>query len=260
MVALVTLAAWGCGDAPGEAGGDRELEQVRAEVRGGGVAGVCDWPAVVALDLACSGVLVHPQVVVYAAHCGLGVRNIAFGERSDQPARIEPTLRCAAHREAALGNGLDLAYCILQRPVADIDPIPIAANCERSGIVAGAAATLVGFGSNVEGAAFGIKRSAQVTVTSIGQELLADSRNAAGGACVGDSGAPLVFDVAGRGVYRVGAIVSGDFNGADEWVQVFPNTTTGFWEFRGAHGGGTVFATAQCLTNNQQHNTNTGIH
>jgi hypothetical protein len=53
--------------------------------------------------------------------------------------------------------------------------------------------------------------------------------------------------------------VSGEFNGADEWVQVFPNREGGAWTLDArageSHfgGNGNVYAEAQCLETNQFH-------
>ena len=47
---------------------------------GGSEVAACGWPSVVALDGTCSGTLVHPQVVLYAAHCGPNVHFVTPGE------------------------------------------------------------------------------------------------------------------------------------------------------------------------------------
>jgi hypothetical protein len=166
---------------------------LRAAVRGGSESLPCEWPAVVALDHHCSGTLVHPEVVVYAAHCGTGIRNVSFGEDADQPERVIETRRCEAHPEAALGNGFDVAFCLLAEPVVDIPSLPIAAGCELDTVRPGLNATLVGFGFEREGGAFGIKRSASVVIGQTGADLIVEP--AAAGTCAGDSGGPLVMEL-----------------------------------------------------------------
>src|SRR5687768_132103 len=47
---------------------------------GGSEVAACGWPSVVALDGTCSGTLVHPRVVLYAAHCGPNVDFVTPGD------------------------------------------------------------------------------------------------------------------------------------------------------------------------------------
>jgi hypothetical protein len=102
------------------------------------------------LDLGCSATLVHPEVVIYAAHCGEGIGSVSFGEALERPERVVATRRCVAHPDAALGNGFDVALCVLAEPVGDVPAIPIAAGCELDAVRMGGAATLVGFGPDQE--------------------------------------------------------------------------------------------------------------
>ena len=47
--------------------------------------------------------------------------------------------------------------------------------------------------------------------------------------------------------------VSGDFNGADEWIQVYPRFDDGTWRMQGfAASGNGVFARAECVELNQR--------
>lgn len=163
-------------------------------VSGGRAAATCDFPAIAGLDLGCSATLVHPEVVLYAAHCGEGIRGVTFGEDLDRPERVLETSRCEAHPEAALGNGFDVAFCLLAQPVDDVPPLPIAAGCELGAIEAGMTATLVGYGPDEASGRFGLKRSLDVTLGAIAQDLVATAE--AGASCPGDSGGPLVLDLA----------------------------------------------------------------
>jgi hypothetical protein len=47
--------------------------------------------------------------------------------------------------------------------------------------------------------------------------------------------------------------VSGDFDGAAEWVQVFPNPASGTWRMDARAGGGSISARAECIEVNQTH-------
>lgn len=187
---LVALGALPACSAPLE---DVDLGRSRAAVRGGREALACEWPAVVGMDLGCSGVLVHPEVVLYAAHCGAGVREISFGTDLSNPARVVRTRACVAHPDAALGNGFDLAFCLLAEPVDSVEPIRVAVGCELASVRTGESALLVGFGLEVSDGAFGVKRSAPVTLGTIARDLtLAPGQP---GTCAGDSGGPLLVEL-----------------------------------------------------------------
>jgi hypothetical protein len=184
-----------CGGPASELEHEHEHEHgtLAAAVRGGQAAAVCEWPAVVGLDLGCSASLVHPEVVVYAAHCGEGIRSVSFGENLDRPERVVRTRRCVGHPEAALGNGFDVAFCVLDEPVLDVPVIPIAAGCELEAVREGMVATLVGFGLEDDAGAFGVKRSSPVVIEALGPDLVVPANHS--GSCSGDSGGPLVIDV-----------------------------------------------------------------
>ena len=52
-----------------------EQEEAEPEIYGGIEAGTCAWPQTVAVTGGqglCTGTLIHPSVVMYAAHCGGG--------------------------------------------------------------------------------------------------------------------------------------------------------------------------------------------
>ena len=79
-------------------------------IYGGEPTGECRWSNVVSLGQRCSGVLVHPELVLYAAHCGVDIQEIRYdgGTRS--------VAQCAAFPGAQPG-GTDLAFCRLREPV-----------------------------------------------------------------------------------------------------------------------------------------------
>jgi hypothetical protein len=190
---LAVVALAGALQACGTPNDESMTDETRASVRSGSPSLACEWPAVVALDLGCTATLVHPEVIVYAAHCGTGIRKVSFGEDATRPARVAETQRCEAHPRAALGNGFDVAFCLLGEPVTDVPVLPIAAGCELDGARAGTSGTLVGFGVDRDDGAFGIKRSAPVVLGALGPDLVVVPATV--GSCAGDSGGPLLIDV-----------------------------------------------------------------
>jgi hypothetical protein len=147
---------------------------------------------VASLDIGCSGTLIHPEVVLYAAHCGTNVGEVRFGEHRDRPQRIARTRHCTAHPEASLGNGFDVAVCMLAEPIEDIPMLPLAAGCELDAVRPGAPATLVGFGLDREGGLRGEKRSTPVELGPLAADLVVEATET--GACAGDSGGPLLIE------------------------------------------------------------------
>ena len=154
----------------------------------GSPVATCAWPTVVAVGRDCSGTLIHPELVVYAAHCGTDIETIAFGESRQAPAREVRPLECGAVADYQLTQGNDFAFCRLPQP-QQLPIVPAIADCEMPRLRRSLALTIVGFGQNAAGL-HGIKHSVDTPlrcVTPAEELFLGDSE---GDSCAGDSGGP----------------------------------------------------------------------
>lgn len=174
-------------------------------IYGGTTVPACGWASTVELGGSCTGTLVHPQVVIYAAHCGASYNKIYFGENYQAPAKSVTPSWCKVYPGGQPGSGNDFAVCKLSQPVNDVPIVPILMGCETSNLQAGKQVTLVGFG-NADNGPYGIKR--QVTTTINGFD--GDEISIGGGGkdtCQGDSGGPAFIKLA-DGTWRVFGITS----------------------------------------------------
>lgn len=183
----------------------------------------CQFPATVAMldelsgSLFCTGSLVHPQVVVFAAHCmdpgssWATPGSVMFGENVDTPVRIFPVSHCEIH-PGWWEVGLDLAVCVLEKPAHGVPIVPLLMGCEVDALQPGVEVTIAGFGASTatlddqgevvaDGA--GPKRYTTQTVTvvdeAVGDVVMVGQGT---GACFGDSGGPAMVQLA-DGTWRV---------------------------------------------------------
>ncbi|HET6582741.1 MAG TPA: trypsin-like serine protease, partial [Nannocystaceae bacterium] len=157
-------------------------------IYGGAPAGTCEWPSAVFLG-GCTGTLVHPEVVIYAAHCGTSVQWAWFGEDSNQQqGRYVDTEFCATIPGGSPGYGNDFAVCKLAEPVTDVPIVPPLMGCETDVLQPGVEVWLVGFGETESGA-YGTKYEVAVQLQTIENDeaLLGGGGTAP---CYGDSGGP----------------------------------------------------------------------
>jgi hypothetical protein len=155
---------------------------------------------------------VHPQVVVYAAHCG-NMSNVKFGEQANGGGPTRSTQAChlnpSYQGQSSFGSGVDQAFCVLSQPVDNVEIVPIAMGCETSVLQSGKQVTIVGFGETNSGQ-YGIKNQVTTTINSVGVE----AHIGGGGAdsCQGDSGGPVYVKLdesqGGDGTWRVFGITS----------------------------------------------------
>jgi hypothetical protein len=187
-LACASLGQSGCS---GNANADADAVVVEQGILGGRETAPCEWPAVVNLG-GCSGVLVHPRVVVYAAHCGIPIGEVRFGTHASEPTLTVRTRFCRGIGGATLGDGTDLAACVLSEPVQGIEPARIMAGCEVDALREGQAVTLVGFGDESPNGTFGTQRVGVSRIEAIGDDILLNSSGV--DTCHGDSGGPLFMD------------------------------------------------------------------
>ena len=185
-------------------------------VYGGGPVSACEWPTTVSLG-GCTGTLVHPEVVIYAAHCG-GVSSVFFGDSVHQTGRSVTPEFCRTYSGGGPGNGRDWAFCKLAQPVTDIPITPPLMGCEVDLLVEGAPVWIVGFGNTDDGN-FGVKYEAQTEFHYIQN----DEAFVGGGGidtCQGDSGGP-VYIQAQDGSWRAFGITSyGNGCGGGGWYSM----------------------------------------
>ncbi len=180
------------------------VDPVYPQVTGGEEVEVCGWPDTVAVTGGgglCTGSLVHPRVVVYAAHCGDGDKQIRFSESSTQGISRQTDF-CLANPDYIGVNDQahDWAFCVLEEPITDLPVTPPLFGCELEMVAAGLPVVIAGFGDGGADGPSGTKRWGMTEVVS----TLGNTVNIGGmglSTCQGDSGGSA-FVAMGDGTWR----------------------------------------------------------
>lgn len=173
-------------------------------VTGGQEAKACAWPSVPALGVklkgqassgACTGTLVHPRVVIFAAHCQV-VEKVMFGpdpRASNTTTYTEVVKQGTNPRYLGAGSiAQDFGYAVLKEPVKGFPITPIAQGCELAALQKqGTKVNFVGFSRNNQSSNPPLQRWANSTVTRVGGGVI-DSGGQGVTGCPGDSGGPLM--------------------------------------------------------------------
>ena len=176
------------------ADGDTEHEE---RIYGGGPVASCGWPTTVSLGGSCTGTLIHPEVVAYAAHCGTNYSTIRFGDdiSGANDGFSVGTEYCKIYPGyTGTGKGVDFAYCRLVKPVTDFPIVPPLMGCETDALQPGAPVAVVGFG-NADNGPYGVKRQVYTQLNQITNNNEAFVGGDGKDSCQGDSGGPVFLQL-----------------------------------------------------------------
>jgi hypothetical protein len=206
------LGAYACVACGGSDAGSSEgaLELRREALFDAPVAPECAWSNVVMIDANCTGILVHPEIVLQAGHCPTDARFVVGRSPLEpRPIAIE---ECRVHPDAGFGRGTDIGFCRLRERAEGFTPILPALGCELEALRPGTPVVAVGYGAASDDGLFGVKRELPGTVIDVGTELTVAGEDF--GTCPGDSGGPVVIRLPDGHGLRIAGILSSTDEGA----------------------------------------------
>jgi V8-like Glu-specific endopeptidase len=166
----------------------------------------------------CSGTVVHPRLVITAAHCVQGMSNpnslrVYTGE-GVEGGQVSPQYKAVKFDSSPKygrnpGGWNDIAYIVVDKDiqVPSSAIVPILTDEEEAAelLKKGATSRIVGFG-NRNGGGFGVKYETDAAVTSVNKNEVSIGNNGKD-SCQGDSGGPAFGQLA-NGQWRVYGVVS----------------------------------------------------
>lgn len=175
----------------------------------------CAWPTVVMVTgdgALCSGTLIHPEVVMYAAHCGADNKVVRFGD-SQNSAKTRTVEYCKINPGYNGGQGSDWAYCKLDQAVIEIPFTPVGYGCEVQQYYGnGADIAIIGFGNNDGDTGAGRKRWGFTYISNASSTRFDVGGNQTESICSGDSGGPAMirYDDGSWHVYGIASTKNDD--------------------------------------------------
>lgn len=176
-----------------------ETTEPTARIAHGNAAGECALPPVAFLKMGnqCTGTLIHPQVILYAAHCR-NLRTVIFGDKGQGPT-ITSIKKSIVHPDfnqsnSAGPNGaaIDWAVGVLSAPVKGVPIIPLAYAGELDEYQKpGQQITLAGYGKTEQGFSPGRLMWANAKIEQISNGSMTSVKDRHN-ACSGDSGGPVL--------------------------------------------------------------------
>ncbi|EDM75599.1 Secreted trypsin-like serine protease [Plesiocystis pacifica SIR-1] len=166
------------------------------EVWGGYETEPCAWPSVVLVSGAgniCTGTLIHPGVIMYAAHCGTEEKTIRFGDsfNAGNNRAVEYCKASPQYQTQGTYQEFDWAYCVLEEEMHEVPFTPVGFGCEVDQYrYNGAEIAVVGFGNNDGEDGAGRKRWAFTNMYNLETYKFDVGSGTNPSICSGDSGGP----------------------------------------------------------------------